>query len=282
MEEFTAARLQRDGVVKVLAELYPGVAETRLLVEPLGGDLARVPDQAVPLVRWYALCRLTEHGAFPFTLEGLLRAALAEYPGARALRELLDDRLSGLPDPARVLFLMSGPRTEQRLALGVEFDGVQDAVRVPGSRRIDLRVRAAARNDDVVSALDDGRPDVVHFAGHGSADGFLLMEAPDGATAPVRTDWLAQALTAIGGVHCLVLAGCHLGGDLRDFTSCADFSIGSRHPLLDEDAASFSRGFYEGLRRGRDVPAAFALGAAQVTMTAGDARGLVLARRAAV
>jgi len=282
VEELTAARLQRAGVVKLLAELYTGVAETRLLVEPLGGDLARVPDQAVPLVRWYAICRLTEHGAFPFALEGLLAAVLAEYPGARVLREFLDGHRSGLPDPARVLFLMSGPLTEQRLALGAEFDGVQDAVRVPGSRRIELRVRAAARNDDVVSALDDGRPDVLHFAGHGSADGFLLMEGPDGTTAPVRTDWLAQALTAIGGVHCLVLASCHLGGDLGDFASCADFSVGAEHPLLDEDARSFSRGFYEALRRGRDVPRAFALGTAQVTMTAGDAHGLVLVGRAAV
>src|SRR4051794_9544750 len=215
--DLTAARLQRDGAVKELAELYPGVAETRLLLEPLGGDLARVPEQAVPLVRWYVICRLTEHGAFPFTLEGLLRAVLAEYSGARLLRKVLDGGAGGLGDPARVLFLMSGPPGERRLALGAEFDGVQDAVRVPGSRRVDVDVRAAARSDDVVSALDAARPDVVHFAGHGSADGRLLMEGPDGATAPVRTDWLARALAAIGGVHCLVLASCHLGRELGDF-----------------------------------------------------------------
>ncbi|MFG2132194.1 CHAT domain-containing protein [Streptomyces sp. NPDC048751] len=290
MGEFTAAELQREGIVGLLAELYPGTAETRLLLEPLGGSLTRVPDQSTPLVRWYHVCRLTEHGAFPFDLGKLLEAVLAEHAD-KTLTAFVARRCGGcsgaaesagatvgLPDPATVLFLMSGPRTERRLALGAEFDEIQEAVAAAGSRRVELRVRAAARNDGVVSALDTERPDVLHYAGHGSPNGHLLMEGPGGSMAPVRTGWLAESLAAVGGVHCLVLTSCHLGRDLEDFRSCADFSIGATVPLRDRDGRAFSRVFYEALRRGRQVPDAFALGTAQVTMTAGDSQGLRLVR----
>ncbi|MFF3329849.1 effector-associated domain EAD1-containing protein [Streptomyces sp. NPDC002888] len=295
MEAFSAGDMQREGILGLLAELYPGTAETRLLLEPLGGSLSRVPDQAAPLVRWYQVCRLTEHGAFPFNLEKLLEAVLAEYPGATRLETFLarrrargaDDAGSagalaevavGLPDPATVLFLMSGPLTEERLHLGTEFDEIQEAVAGPGVRRVDVRVRAAARNDVVVSALDAARPHVLHYAGHGSPNGHLLMEGPGGSMAPVHTSWLAQALAAVGGVHCLVLTSCHLGRDLEDFRSCTDFAIGATAPLRNRDARAFSRIFYEALRRGRPVPEAFTLGKAQVTMTAGKPQGLRIVR----
>jgi hypothetical protein len=135
-------------------------------------------------------------------------------------------------------------------------------------------MRAAARNDDVVSLLDAHHPDVLHYAGHGSTSGHLLMEGPEASLAPVRTAWLAEALKAVGGVHCLVLTSCYLGGELEDFGSCADFAIGATTRLRDDDGRAFSRAFYQALRRGREVPEAFVLGAAQITMTAGKAQGL--------
>jgi hypothetical protein len=102
LSELTALTLYREGLLSVLAQLYPDEASARLLLEPLGADLARLPvphSGGSRLTWWYDTCRAVEHGAFGFTLDGLLAAVREDYPGQPALRRFLAAREAGrVPD----------------------------------------------------------------------------------------------------------------------------------------------------------------------------------------
>lgn len=48
MAALTAGQLQRDGVLRVLAELYADPLSAELLLRGLGADLTRLPPFGVP------------------------------------------------------------------------------------------------------------------------------------------------------------------------------------------------------------------------------------------
>ncbi|MGW5128273.1 effector-associated domain EAD1-containing protein [Streptomyces sp. NPDC004069] len=280
---------RRQDVQDALADLFRGEAEVRLLLEPLGVDLTRLPQVhgSTPRAFWFTTCSMVENGAFPVTLQGLVAAAAEEFPHHPVLRKLMAEADTeadppapspdgGLPDPTRVLFLVSAPSGPPQLRQSEEFRAIQEAAAVGRGRRLDLRIRTAARNRDVIPALLAEAPHVVHFAGHGSPNGFLLMEADDGQVAPVRAPWLNEALVACGGTHALVLTACHLGRDLEHFQSGTAAAIGCDAPLPDLAALAFSRDFYGALSHGRSVAEAFTVGRAGVRMTAGTSTGLCL------
>ncbi|PWI18263.1 hypothetical protein DI272_32055 [Streptomyces sp. Act143] len=91
MSGLTALLLRNEGILSVLARLYPDEAAARLLLEPLGADTTRLPvaqTGGTRLTWWYDTCRAVEDGAFGFTLETLLAAVREDYPGQAALRRL--------------------------------------------------------------------------------------------------------------------------------------------------------------------------------------------------
>lgn len=273
--------LRRDAHL-ALAELFQGEAEVRRLLDPLGVDLARLPTLSggTPQEFWYATCTKVDNGAFPVTLTGLLEAAALEYPNHPQLHRLLtgaaEPEGGELPDPATVLFLISAPHGPPPLQQSEEFRNSQEAAAVGRGRHLDMRIRVAARNRDVIPALLAEEPHIVHFAGHGSPNGFLLMEGDDGDVAPVRAAWLAEALTSYGGIHALVLMTCHLGRELNRFDQSTRAAIGCDAPLPDPATLAFSRDFYGALSHGRSVPEAFAMGRAAIRMAAGGAPDLRL------
>ncbi len=94
------------------------------------------------------------------------------------------------PEQLRVLYLTANP--EQNLRTDAEVRGVQDQVRrAPHRDLITIDYRPAASSDDLIAALNDLRPHVVHFSGH-AGDAALLFDngnvkAPVGA-APRELD----------------------------------------------------------------------------------------------
>ncbi|MFJ8779787.1 effector-associated domain EAD1-containing protein [Streptomyces sp. NPDC102476] len=297
----------RRDVWDVLADLFTDEAEIQLLLEPLGIDLTRLPPVRGGTARtfWFTTCRKIDNGAFPATRADLVEAAANEFPNNRQLRDFLeasrsappvgdspdssgssdssdssDSSGSELPDPTRILCLLSAPQGPAPLRQSAEFRAIQEALTQGQGRRLELHIRTAARNRDVIPALLTEKPHILHFAGHGSPNGYLLMEDDHGRVAPVRADWLNEALEASGGVHTLVLAACHLGRQLKEFRSGSTAAIGCDEPLCDADAIAFSRDFYGALSHGKGVAEAFALGKAGVQMAAGSARGLNLDRGA--
>ena len=68
-----------------------------------------------------------------------------------------------------VLWLSANPPTTDSLDLEEEVRAVENQLQAPARYRdqIMFRHKAAVRAFDLVHAVSDGTPDVVHFSGHG-------------------------------------------------------------------------------------------------------------------
>jgi len=262
MAALTAGQLQRDGVLRVLAELYADPLGAELLLRGLGADLTRLPPfggSQAPLGHWFRICLTIEHGAFGFTLEDLLRAAHQDFPTNEVLGRFAQPQASdGSPDgQLTVLCLLAGPREASQLQLRHEYRTIEEAARRGRRRVLDIRLSAATRRRDLLPALTEHKPDVLHFGGHGSPDGHLLLEGDDGSVAPVRAEALGAALDAVGGVPVAVLNACHLGRYLDVIRPYVGEVIGSPAKLDDDDALAFCRDYYAALALGESWEGAF-------------------------
>ncbi|MFD8911405.1 effector-associated domain EAD1-containing protein [Streptomyces sp. NPDC059575] len=297
MTAFSTRLLRREGVLTTLAGLYPDSASAGFLLDSLGADSTRLPSFGgglTPLHYWDQVCTRIEYGAFRFGLEELLAEVLEEYPGQDRIRAFLashgdrgapggesgQDTGGGdpvLPSAVRILCLLAEPAgTPRPLRLRAEYRTVQEAARTATGRTVGVQLCAATRVRDVMPALLEHRPHVLHVAGHGSPNGYLLLEDEQGVVAPVHSARLAAALKAYGMLHTLVLSSCHLGRHLEHFSGCAAVSVGAVRPLRDDDALAFTRGFYTALGFGQSPADAFRYGQAELSLTGADPRDMLL------
>jgi hypothetical protein len=89
------------------------------------------------------------------------------------------------PEKLRVLYLTSSPNLDDPLRVDAEVNNVLKRMRSVKHRDlIELHHRPAATPEDLLNGLNDLRPHVIHFSGHGNGDGLLfddaLIETPIG------------------------------------------------------------------------------------------------------
>ena len=101
--------------------------------------------------------------------------------------------------PLNVLYLTANPDPAHSLRVGVEVRQVQDAVRgSPYRDNIALQYRPAADLNSLIEGLNDYRPRIVHFSGHGDSSG-IAVDNPEVTRRPIKIvsfDLLAKALSA--------------------------------------------------------------------------------------
>ena len=76
-----------------------------------------------------------------------------------------------------ILFLAADPTDVSRLRLGEEFREIQEKLKLAKLRdlfRLELP-QLSVRPSDITQALLDTQPQIVHFSGHGTSTGALLL-----------------------------------------------------------------------------------------------------------
>ncbi|HKV39938.1 MAG TPA: hypothetical protein VJX67_12055, partial [Blastocatellia bacterium] len=85
------------------------------------------------------------------------------------------DRIQRQSGRTKVLFVESCPGDVHRLRLDEEVREIDSALQRSRRRsRFGLHQKHAVRPKDVLQALLDIAPGIVHFSGHGSAEGLIL------------------------------------------------------------------------------------------------------------
>ncbi|MGV4985975.1 CHAT domain-containing protein [Streptomyces sp. NRAIS4] len=243
----TWIQLRDAGAFETLGELFPDVLSSNAFLEDLGISPALLPPFAAPLPAaswWRTVCRTVDQGRFRgVTLGGLVAAAADRFPGHEGLAALTG---RGATTALRVLCLMSAPLDEARLRLGAEQRVLRDAA-ARSAGRLTVTVQPAARVSDILPQLRAVRPHIVHFAGHGTHDGRLLLEDETGTSAPVPVRALAAALALDAPLHCVVLNSCWSAAHADALLDCAGAVVGTRGELPDAAALTFAEGFYGSL-----------------------------------
>jgi hypothetical protein len=166
------------------------------------------------------------------------------------------------PTTVKVLFLAANPTGSTPLALDEEIREITNKIRASDHRdSLKLVSRWAVRPDDLLQALNEERPHVVHFSGHGNADGELIMLDQDRRPQPVSGDALAAVFGAVrDNIRVAVFNACLSTPQARAVTKHIDCAIGMKHPIGDAAAITFAASFYRALGFGRSVREAFEQG----------------------
>src|SRR5512140_1158757 len=109
----------------------------------------------------------------------------------------------------QILFLAANPAGTVALKLDEEARAIQEEIQRASQRdQFEFVTRMAARPLDLLRALRDVKPTIVHFAGHAGTDGIYLT-GEDGQLARVTRDTLVATFGAAGrSVQTVVLNGC--------------------------------------------------------------------------
>jgi hypothetical protein len=162
----------------------------------------------------------------------------------------------------RILFLSANPSGTRALQLDEEIRQITNKLRAAEYREsIELISRWAVRPDDLLQALLEHRPHIVHFSGHGTHTQEILLNDPQGNPKPVSKYALISLFTTLkDNVRIVLLNACSTRPQAEAIAQIVDCVIGMNNPIGDDAAIVFAASFYQALGFGRSVKEAFDLG----------------------
>ena len=169
------------------------------------------------------------------------------------------ERMKHVPEKITVLLFATNPRGTTQLRLDEEVRSIQEMIRKSEHRdSIIFESRWAVRPLDILQAINELNPDVVHFCGHGSQDGDLVLENADGTAKPVTKEAIAQTImTSSDKVHLLFFNACFSFEQAQAVTEYIDAAIGMTTTISDTAAVTFAAQFYSSLGFGYPVQKAY-------------------------
>ena len=171
-------------------------------------------------------------------------------------------------EPLTVLMASANPLNTGQLALDREAREIRAAVRATPLRdNIRVETAWALRPLDLLTELNEYRPHVLHFSGHGTPDGRLVFVDNDDEPEPVDGSAFAAALATAGvDVRVVVLNACFSADLAQRLTDHVDVAVGMDRPVGDEAARVFATAFYSALGFGNSVARAFGQGKAALEL----------------
>ncbi|WP_349263973.1 CHAT domain-containing protein [Longimicrobium sp.] len=163
----------------------------------------------------------------------------------------------------KVLFFAADPTSlsapHPRLRLDEEVRQIQkrvDAAVFGNLLKFDWRL--ATRTGDLQQKLEDTRPQIVHFSGHGGSQGLVLTGADGLTPRPVDTEVLRELFEKdVGAIRLVVLTACHSRAQAEAICEVVGCAIGARDRISDDASITFNAKFYSAIATGRSVQDAF-------------------------
>jgi hypothetical protein len=216
-----------------------------------------------PLEYWKYVCRELENGIIIDGIEKLAAAAASLRPGNRVLIRILpaaDQRVLTEQTPLKILFLTANPPEDSdHLRVGDEIRAIANLTKDSRAmkRRLVVEFRLAVQPEDLVPALEEVRPTLLHFSGHGDKEGGIVLEDGRGHAMFVGFTALGNMFARYNGngspLRCVVLNGCYTADASPAINRAVDAVVGSKGEIADNSAIGFARGFYTGLAKGESV-----------------------------
>lgn len=184
-----------------------------------------------------------------------------------ASRQFVID-ISMLPTKIKVLFLTSNPQDQTQLRLDEEVRSIKQKIRASQYRdSVELVSEWAVRPSDILQALNENKPHIVHFSGHGSSADELVLQNDAGLTQVVTKEAIVATMkTMIDNICLVVFNTCFSSGQAEAVTQHVDIAIGMADTIGDEAARIFAAQFYSAIGFGRSVQAAFDQGQAALML----------------
>jgi TPR repeat protein len=163
----------------------------------------------------------------------------------------------------KVLFFAADPTSlsadHPRLRLDEEVRQIRKRVHAAVfGNMLEFDWRLATRTRDLQQALEDTRPHIVHFSGHGGSQGLVLTGADGLTPRPVAATVLRELFQKdAGAIRLVVLTACHSRAQAQAISEVVGCAIGTRDSISDDASITFNAKFYSAIATGRSVQDAF-------------------------
>jgi len=171
-----------------------------------------------------------------------------------------------------ILFLAANPKDTNHLRLSVELSKIDNAIQISEFRdKINLETRWALKKSDLRRAMLKYNPTIVHFSGHGSSKGEILLEDKDGYSDLIDPVALGSFFEDFNDkLKCVVLNACYSEIQAKEIQKYIPYVIGMKEEIPDESAIEFSEAFYDAIGAMKKVPKAFQIGIKAIGLTDGE------------
>lgn len=164
-----------------------------------------------------------------------------------------------LPEKIIVLFIASNPTNQTQLRLDEEIRAITEKIRASTYRdSVELRSLWATRPTDLLQAINEFKPTVVHFSGHGSEDDELILQDDFGNSKTVSKRAIVEMFKVISrGIRLVVFNTCFSQNQAEEVTNHIPSAIGMSTSIGDEAARIFAAQLYSAIGFGKDIGSAF-------------------------
>lgn len=177
-------------------------------------------------------------------------------------------QLQAAPEVITVLFLAANPVGTASLQLDEEARSIQQKIRMSDYRdSVRFESRWATRSGDILQAINETNPTIVHFSGHGASNGDLVLLNPDGSAKMVSKEAISMAMaTASDTIRLIVFNACFSESQAESVIEHIDAAIGMSTSIGDEAACVFAAQLYSSIGFGRSLQTSFNQAIAQLML----------------
>lgn len=160
-----------------------------------------------------------------------------------------------------ILFLAANPKDTKQLRLDQEMREIDEGLRRSQQRdTFNLVQKWAVRVADLRRALLDESPNIIHFSGHGSPQGRIILEDEVGNGKEIPPKAIGNLFELFAeDINCVILNACYSESQAQEISKHISYVIGMNDAIPDKAAIEFSSAFYDAIGNGRDVEFAFKL-----------------------
>lgn len=156
------------------------------------------------------------------------------------------ETLQQLPEKITVLFLAANPLDQANLRLDEEARAIAEMIRKSEHRdAVVFESRWALRPLDLLQGLNELRPGIIHFSGHGSDADEIVFQDNDGRTKRVSKEAIVETMAAASGdIRLVFFNTCYSRGQAEAVVKHVPAAIGMNTSIGDDAARVFSASFY--------------------------------------
>jgi hypothetical protein len=152
-----------------------------------------------------------------------------------------------------------------------EYRAIRQAIQESGFReRFSLESEWAVRVEDLIPLLIRKEPTIIHFSGHGSEDGEIVLEDESGNPFPLRQQAVQRIFGILNSDHnqvrCVILNACFSEDQARLISKHVDIVIGISSAIGDVSARKFASVFYATIGEKQNVNKAFELARTNISL----------------
>ena len=236
-----------DGLILQLRSMGPGIGVDRWIRE-------HCPDLRDPQQQAMEAEISNNLGA----LESI-RTKLDQHTKLHNIALSTLQKLQQPPETITVLLLAANPLDQAELRLDEEVRSIGEMIRKAEHRdAVRLVSRWAVRPLDVFQAINECRPAIVHFSGHGSNQNELIFQDNSGNSKPVTKEAIVQMLAAASDdIQLVFFNACYSRGQAKAVVTHIPAAIGMNAAIGDDAARVFAAQFYSAIGFGHSISRAF-------------------------